>query len=183
MRIRTRASGALSSLLILSAAIIFFLITGCATHMRQSSDGRAIDNARREQTSAPNVPLFVHLMTPRYYTDPRIPPKRIATTRISIEEDFAVSFGDSGPSHSYSVGGLDPYNYSGDAVLAGRIEQRGAKLFAHLLGVSRSTVNTFAGELEIEKPVASQGALFSGAIWSVRFVLSTNFDCSLFLKE
>ncbi len=183
MRIPVRVFVSPSSLLILSAAIIFFLITGCASHIRQSSKRRASDDAPRPQTSAPSVPLFVHLMAPRYYTDPPIPPKRIATTRISIGEDFAVSFGDPGLSHSYSVGGLDPYSYSGDAVLAGRIEQRGAKLFAHLLGVSHSTVNTFAGEVEIEKPVASTSAIFSSMIWSVRFVLSTNFDCSLFLKE
>ena len=69
------------------------------------------------------------------------------------------------------------------AVLAGRLERRGAKFFAHLLGRSHTTVNRFEGEMEGEKAVESQGGGFSGGIWSVRFVLSTNSDCSLFLKE
>ncbi len=142
-----------------------------------------MDSAQRAQTSLPSVPLFVHLIAPRYYTDPPIPPKRIVTTRISLGEDFAVSFDDSGSSHSYSVGGLSPYSYSGDAVLAGRVERRGAIFFGHLLGRSHTSLNHFAGEMELEKAVESQGGGFSGGIWSVRFVLSTNSDCSFFLKE
>jgi hypothetical protein len=177
-----RAFGALSSVLIFFfSVIIFFLITGCATQMHQRSERQATDNARRAQTSAPSVLLFVHLIAPRYYTDPSTPPKRVATTRISIGEDFAVSFGDSNL-YSYSVGGPEPYSYSGDAVLAGRIEQRGARLFANLLGVSGS-LNVFAGEIEIEKPVWSQGVSIGGIGLQLRFVLSTNSDCNPFLKE
>ncbi len=178
MTIRTKASGAIFSLLILKSVILCLLIAGCASH--------AIDKARRArraQTSPQSAPLFVHLISPRYYGDPPIPPKRIVTTRISIGKDFAVSFCDSRSSYGYSVGGPNPYSYSGDAVLAGRVEQRGARFFAHLLGRSHTTVNRFEGEMEAEKAVEPQSGDFSGGIWSVRFVLSTNSDCSLFLKE
>jgi len=183
MTIPTKASGAISLLLILNSMILCLLIAGCASNQQQISASHAIDNAQQVKTSPQSAPLFVHLISPRYYTDPPIPPKRIVTTRISIGEDFAVSFGDSSSSHSYSVGGPNPYSYSGDAVLAGRLERRGAKFFAHLLGRSHTTVNRFEGEMEGETAVESQGGGFSGGIWSVRFVLSTNSDCSLFLKE
>ena len=183
MTIPTKASGAISSLLILNSVMLCLLITGCASHRQHISASHAIDNAQQAQTSPQSVPLFVHLISPRYYGDPPIPPKRIVTTRISIGKDFAVSFGDSRSSYSYSVGGPNLYSYSGDAVLAGRVEQRGARFFAHLLGRSHTTVNRFEGEMEAEKAVEPQSGDFSGGIWSVRFVLSTNSDCSLFLKE
>src|SRR6266571_4182580 len=170
MTIPTKASGAISSLLILNSVILCLLITGCASHQQQISASHAIDNAQQAQTSPQSVPLFVHLISPRYYTDPPIPPKRIVTTRISLGEDFAVSLGDPGSSHSYSVGGQNPYSYSGDAVLSGRIERRGAAYRGHLLGLSHTTLNHFAGEMQLGKPVESQGATFSGGIWSVRFV-------------
>ena len=163
--------------------LLCFLFTGCVTRQDERFERQVMDSAQRAQTSLPSVPLFVHLIAPRYYTDPPIPPKRIVTTRISLGEDFAVSFDDSGSSHSYSVGGLSPYSYSGDAVLAGRVERRGAIFFGHLLGRSHTSLNHFAGEMELEKAVESQGGGFSGGIWSVRFVLSTNSDCSFFLKE
>ena len=166
MTIPTKASGAISSLLILNSVMLCLLITGCASHQQHISASHAIENAQQAQTSPQCVPLYVHLISPRYYTDPPIPPKRIVTTRISIGEDFAVSFGDASSSHSYSVGGPNPYSYSGDAVLAGRVERRGAKFFARLLGRSHTTVNRFEGEMEGEKAVESQGGGFSGGIWS-----------------
>jgi len=168
---------------ILRFAIGCLLITGCVTPQRQRSERQAGDDAQRPQSSAQAVPLFVHLIAPRYYTEQPIPPKRIVTTRISIGEDFAVSFDEASFAHSYSVGGPDPYSYSGDAVLAGRVEKRGAKFLAHLIGLSHSTVNVFAGELELEKPVESQGGGFSGGIYRVWFVLSTNAQASAFLLE
>jgi hypothetical protein len=129
------------------------------------------------------TPLFVHLISPRYYTDPPIPPRRIASTRIHLGKSFAVSVGEPSSASIYSVGGADPFSYSGDAVLAGRVEQRGNGYWGHMLGRSHTTLNNFAGPLELEKPVASQGGGFSGGIWSVQFVLSTNWDCRSFLKE
>lgn len=168
--------------MVFHAAMACLLIAGCAGR-QQLSEPQQSGDAQQVQTGAEAVPLFVHLISPRYYTDPQIPPKRIVTTRISLGQDFSVSVGDTGPSHSYSVGGPDPYSYSGDAVLAGRVERCGASFFAHLLGRSHSTVNHFVGQMELEKPAESQGGGFSGAIWSVRFVLSTNADCSVFLKK
>jgi hypothetical protein len=146
MNTPTQTFPAVASLVILVSLICNTLTSGCATR---------------------NDPLFVHLLTPRYYTDPPIPPKCIATTQIRVGEDFAVSVGESV---------MNP-------VLAGRVEQRGNQFFARLSGRSHTTVNRFEGGIELEKPVESQGGGFSGSIWTVRFVLSTNSDCSVFLKE
>ena len=183
MRIPTQASGPVPSLVILYAVTVCSLLTGCAPRQHQRTENQVTLNAKEAQTSPQFAPLFVHLISPRYYTDPPNPLKRIVTTRITLGEDFAVSLGDSGFSHSYSVGGPNPYSYSGDAVLAGRVERRGTNFWGHLLGRSHSTMNHFAGEMLLEKVHESQGGSFSGGIWSVRFVLSTNSDCSLFLKE
>jgi hypothetical protein len=183
MRRPSQISGAVGSLFILISVIVCLLIIGCATHQLQRSENQGTHNAQQAHTSPQSVPLFVHLISPRYYTDPPIPPKRIVTTRVRLGKDFAVALGDPGSSHSYSVGGQNPFSYSGDAVLFGRIERRGTAYWGHLLGLSHTTLNNFAGEMELGKPVESQGAAFSGAIWSVRFVISTNADCSPFLKE
>ena len=139
------------------------------------------EHARSEGHEA--IPLFIHLISPRYHTDPPIPPKRIASARISLGQDFAVSVGEPSPPSGYTVGGADPFSYSGDAVLAGRIERRGNVLWGHLLGRSHTTFNDFTGQMELEKPVVSQGGVFSSSIWPVQFVLSTNWDCRSFLKE
>ncbi len=105
------------------------------------------------------------------------------STRIGLAQDFAVSVGDPGPGHSYFVGGKEPFSYSGDAVLAGRIERRGPAFLAHLVGLCNGTMNTFDGEMKLDRPVSSQAVLGSGAFFSVEFLLSTNSDCSPFLKE
>jgi hypothetical protein len=165
------------------------LVWGCATHERHppmpihatTNSPAASVNAAEKHPDQEDLPLFVHLISPRYYTDPPTPPKLIASTRINLGKDFAV--GHTGSGYSFSVGGADPFGYSGDAVLAGRVERRGDVYWGRLLGCSNGTVNNFAGQMKLEHPVDSQGAFFSGGIWSVRFVLSTNSDCREFLKE
>ena len=172
------------------------IVCGCSTHQGHPptpiysppqvvrSDPRPTDGPEHARSDEhENIPLFVHLISPLYYTDPPIPPKRIVSTRISLGLDFAVSVSEPSSASSHSVGGADPFNYSGDAVLAGRIDRRGNVFWGHLLGRSHTTLNNFAGQMELEKPVASQGGAFSSAIWSVQFVLSTNWDCRSFLKE
>src|SRR5947199_7853178 len=141
MTIPTKASGAISSLLILNSVMLCLLITGCASHQQHISASHAIENAQQAQTSPQCVPLYVHLISPRYYTDPPIPPKRIVSTRISLGQDFAVSVGELSSASSHSVGGADPFSYSGDAVLAGRIDRRGNVFWGHLLGRSHTTLN------------------------------------------
>jgi len=109
--------------------------------------------------------LFLHLIAPRYYTDPPIAPRRIVTTKICLSEDISVAVGEQGET------------------LSGRIERKGDKFSARLQGRSHSTLNFFEGDIELERPVSSRSGIFSGGIWSVQFVLSTNSDCGPFLKE
>jgi hypothetical protein len=151
-----------------------FLFTGCAAtrdaaQQRQFPGSRATDNASRDQAFPQPVPIYLHLFSPRYYTDPPIPPALIVSARIRLGEEFAIPVGSA--------------TSRGDEVLAGRVDQRGTKFFARLFGRSHTTLNRFEGEMELEKPVESQGGGFSGAIWTARFVLSTNADCAAFLKE
>lgn len=183
MRVPSQAIESVRSLPAILLALGSLLITGCATGDHQPSDRQPSQHAQRATISPQAAPLFVHLLAPRYYTDPPIPPKRIVTTRISLGEDFAVSVGDSGFSHSHSLGGPDSYSYAGDAVLAGRVELRGTKFFAHLVGLSHSTVNYYEGELELEALVHATRGSISGGIWSVYFALSTNSDHSAFIDR
>jgi hypothetical protein len=72
---------------------------------------------------------------------------------------------------------------SGDAALAGRIEEVNGKFVAHLQGLNRTTLNYFHGEIDLEKPVYEQGAYYrSNFIYGVWFALSASPDCSAFLR-
>src|SRR2546422_788452 len=159
MRMPPRA-WAVSLYVILLVVVVDLLFTGCASRHNVSDQRRFPDRAR-------HAPLFLHLLSPRYYTDPPTPPKCIVSTRIFLGEDFAVSVvSPSGEPHE---------------VLAGRLEQHGTDYFGRLTGRSHTTVNRFEGAMELDKPIESQGGFFSGGgIWRGRFVLSTNSDCSVF---
>jgi hypothetical protein len=154
----------------------------------------------QETTAAHDQPLFLHLLAPQIYADPPIPAHRIVTAKVYPFEDFSVSAGDDENPFAkpwdgavtnplWSTNGspkarpLEPIWNSGDATLAGRIEQVNGSFLAHLQGRDRTTVNWFNGKIELEKPFFEQGSYFhDGRIWPVWFVLSTNFECSGFLK-
>jgi len=151
---------------------VCLLASACAsrdTLSHQAATAPPRVHAPQSDQHRPEPTLYLHLFTPRYYTDPAIPPRRVVTARVRPSQEISIAVGHPA--------------YSGDEVLSGRIEQRGDKFFAHLKGRSHTTANLFDGEMELEKPVEPQGGLGSGGIWSVRFVLSTNSDCSPFLGE
>jgi hypothetical protein len=113
------------------------------------------------------TPLYMHLLAPRYYTDPPTPARRIVTTRIYLSQEFGVILDG------------DP-----NTTLSGRVDKDGGKFVAHQLqGVSNGTMNMFDGEMEFEKPIHSTRGMFSGGIFSAIFVLSTNADCTPLLRK
>jgi hypothetical protein len=142
----------------------------------------------------------LHLLDPRTYTDPPTPAHRIVTARVHLFQDFSIIVGDpqnlfatpwegAVTSPLWSKDGslkarpLSPLWNSGDATLAGRIEEVNGKFVAHLQGFNRTTLNYFHGEIELEKPVYEQGAYYrSNAIHGVWFALSASPDCSAFLR-
>lgn len=154
------------------SGIAVMLLTSCearrGTTQPEHDPADAVSAVHAMEPHSQNNPLFVHLIAPRYYTDPAIPPRRIVTTRITLSEEFFVALGDSG------IGG---------EILSGRIECRDGRFFVRLAGVSHSTKNVYEGEMELDKPVSSQGGIFSGTVWTARFVLSTNVNASPFLGE
>ncbi len=157
-------------------------------------------DANSESAATPTR-LFLHVLAGRSYdSNPPVPAHRIVTSRVYLFKDFSVSVGDNTnpfdkpwdgavTSPIWSANGvpkarpLERLWDSGDASLAGRIEQVDGSLVAHLQGRDRTTVSYFNGKIELEKPVYEQGAYYhGGAIWPVWFVLSTNADCNGFLQ-
>jgi hypothetical protein len=151
-------------------------------------------------TGAQDKALFLHLLAPRAYTDPPLPAHRIVTARVYPFQDFSISVGDTRELFAKPWDGawtnarwskdgspesrpLEPLWNSGDATLAGRIEQVDGRFVAHLQGLNGTTMNYFHGEIEIDKPVHEQGGYYHGrTILGVWFALSTNPDCSRFLR-
>jgi hypothetical protein len=166
----------------------------------------AAGSQRRQNAPAPEggagaqeKALFLHLLAPRAYTDPPVPAHRILTTRVYLFRDFSISVDNSEnpfakpwdgaiTSPVWSKNGspearpLESLWNSGDATLAGRVEEADGKFMAHLQGLNRTTLNYFSGPIELERPVYEQGAYYHGIVWGVWFALSTNADCSGFLK-
>lgn len=179
-------------------AIFALAIAGSSDPRPQAAEG----TSRAQKGTIPQQDrFFLHLLAPRAYTDPPVPPHRIVTARVYLQQDFAVSAGDTGNPFTNGWDGawtnpiwtktgspqarpLDPVFNSGDAVLAGRIERVGGKFSANLQGRDRTALCYYHGEIELEKPVYEQGGLYcSNAISAVWFVLSASPDCSQFLKQ
>ena len=173
-----------------------FLAAACAT--TEAPLPRVATNASvREEVQ--QKPLFLHLLAPG--TNAGAAAHRIATTRVHLSQDFSVSVGNADNPFTNSWDGavttplmntngvhekrpLTSLWDSGDAILAGRIDARQGKLFAHLQGRNQTSLNYFHGEIESEKPVEPHGIWFrGGAIWAVWFVLSENPNCAAFLRR
>ena len=187
-------AGAMKNLTI-TGIVMMAVLTGTAGRS-QAQQGAPPERATGIQEKA----LFLHLLAPRAYTDPPVSAHRILTARVYPFQDFSISVGDSENPFAKPWDGaitsplwctngapkprpLDPLWTSGDATLAGRIEEVDGKFLAHLQGRNRTTLNYFHGQIELEKPVYEQGAYFhGGSVWGVWFALSTNADCSGFLK-
>jgi hypothetical protein len=140
--------------LVFLAAALCLWLSACATNEGGGATGRADT-------------IYLHLLAPRYYTDPPMPARRIVTATVRLAANGKDSVG-------HPV-------FDGDKVLAGRVERRGGRLFAHLKGQSLSTFNYFDGEMEMEKLAEPTFYACTGTIFLAYFVLSTNSDCGLFL--
>ena len=179
--------------------LAFWIVLVVAPSVLTPLRGQAQREADSESTASP-MPLFLHVLAGRSYdSNPPRPAHRIVTSRIYLFKDFFVSAGENtspfakpwdgavtSPVWSNGVPKARPLESlwdSGDASLAGRIDQVGRSFLAHLQGRDRTTVSYFNGKIELEKPVYELGAYYhGGAIWPVWFVLSTNADSSGFLQ-
>lgn len=154
-------------------AIIMLGVTVCLLGFGCASRDRLVAapaetpkiRAREHAQDRPEPILYLHLLAPRYHADPPIPPQRILTTRVCLNEDMTIAVGAQGE------------------VLSGRIEKHGDKFYARLQGKSVTTMNRFDGEMALDRLEVSQGGGFSSAIWSVLFLLTTNSDCSPVLRR
>jgi hypothetical protein len=140
----------------------------CATDRQQTSKeaSQPVIITSTEPTAPGEQPLYLHLLAPRLYGKAEIPARKIATARVHLSRRFVTK-----------IAG-EP-----ETPLSGRIEPEGGKFVAYdLSGRNGSTKNVFWGEMELEKPVWSKGGLGGSIIFQAAFVLSTNSDCSAFLK-
>jgi hypothetical protein len=182
----------------LGLAIVMVVLGSCAI---PQSHPQEKDPPAQGASGGHEKALFLHLLEAGAETDPRLPAHRIVTTRVYPFQDFSVSVGH--PENPFTKPSWDGaftspiwskdgspearplaalWN-SGDATLAGRIQTQNGKFLARLQGRNRTTLNYFAGEMELEKPVYEHGGYYhGGALWGVWFVLSTNADCGSFLK-
>lgn len=114
-----------------------------------------------------DLPLYLHLIAPRYYTDPPTPARRIVSTRIWLSKEFAVTVED-----------------APEATLAGKIDRvDGKSVPKELWGTFRSSKNWCDRSLELDEPARPTRVMFSSIVWSTVFVLSTNSDCRALLKK
>jgi polysaccharide export outer membrane protein len=76
-----------------------------------------------------------------------------------------------------SVGGDDSWE------LTGEIEERGTNLVANLKGSDGVQAGFYRGTVKPERAVHVQGAIFSGGVYSMWFVVSTNTDSQPVLQR
>ena len=154
----------------------------------------------RAAASSPEKPLFLHLLAPGAITNPAIPALRIVTARVYPSQPFSVSIGDPedpfatpwdgavtiprlSTNGSWEARPLGRLWNSGDAALAGRIDQVNGRFFARLQGLNRKTLSYFDGEIELENPVYGHGTYLHGnTVYGVWFALSADANSRRFLK-
>ena len=193
------AFGSFAGVMKILIMVAVFLVTQSGSAPLRSQLQREAVQAQGS-TAAQGEPLFLHLFTSRTYTDPPIPAHRIVTARVYPSQGFSISVGDQEDPFTKPWDGaftnpvwnkngspearpLESLWQSGDATLAGRIEQLNGKFVAHLQGQDRTTLNYFNGWIELEKPVYEQGGYYhGGSVSGVWFALSTNADCSRFVR-
>ncbi len=146
---------------------IALLLSGCASRDVQLHESMSPHGVRAPESAdrGPELTLYLHVFSPRYYTEPPKPPERMLTTKVCVNADIFVAIGAQGETFS------------------GTIEADGEKFYARLQTKSSMTLNWFEGEMALDRFEVSQGALSSGGFASVFFVLSRSSDYSAFLRK
>lgn len=122
--------------------IVGFLLVSVYAADHLGSEPRKTDTA--QNSNSWDLRLYLHLLAPRYYTDPPTPAQRIVSTRIWLSKEFAVMLGD------------EP-----EPTLAGRIDRVDGKFVAkELWGKFRSSKNWCRRELNWTHPLIQPWELF-----------------------
>ena len=127
----------------------------------------AISGCGQQPTTAPveqKQTLYLHFFRPCYSSEELWTSLRILTTKVRLGEDIDIR---GKPNDS----------------LSGIIELRDGKIFADVKGGYATGVGYYKGPIELEKPFEPSSYFISAAIFSTRFVLSTNPDCKPFLVK
>ena len=92
------------------------------------------------------VPLYLHVFSPRYYTDPPKPPERILTMQVRSNAALFVAVG------------------TRDETVSGKIEstENEEHFHARIWTKSATSLKCFDGEMALDRFEVSSGGLFSG---------------------
>ena len=146
-------------------AICSVLLVACTSGRQSARQGslQAAAIAADELEHPGQEPLYLHFLSPRVYGQQELPARKIATARVHLGRRFAQ-------------GAPEP-------ALCGRIDRQAGKYVAEeLSGTIGGTKNLFWGEMSPEQPLRAKGVLAGSITFQGIFVLSTNSDCSAFLK-